>query len=114
MLSKFFAHLRAQWMGALALFLVLGGGVAYAGATITGSDVVNGSLTTADYKNNDIRGADVLNAGTGGLTGQDIKDKSGVDTCSDGFLTERAGDLCFRVANLALDWDQALRFCGDL
>ena len=28
--SKFFVHLRRQWMGALALFLVLTGGVAYA------------------------------------------------------------------------------------
>ena len=37
-------------VGYIALFVALGG-TAYAGATITGSDIVDGSLTTADYKN---------------------------------------------------------------
>ncbi len=50
------AHLRRQWMGALALFLVLTGGVAYAADTIGSSDVINES---EDLKNNDVLSADL-------------------------------------------------------
>jgi uncharacterized protein YjbI with pentapeptide repeats len=58
----------------LALFLALGTGGAYAANEWTGKNIVDGSLTTADYKNNDIRGADVRNADKpgGGLTGADV------------------------------------------
>ncbi len=59
MFSKLLIHLRRQWTGALSLFLVLTGGVAYAANEWTGDNIVNGSLTTADYKNGDIRSADV-------------------------------------------------------
>ncbi len=49
-----------QWMGALALFLVLTGGVAYAADTIGSSDVINGSPPSGDDpKNNDILSADL-------------------------------------------------------
>jgi len=34
-------HLRAQWMGALALFLVIAGGTAYAANTVFSTDIVN-------------------------------------------------------------------------
>ena len=37
MIRTVLAHLRAQWMGALALFLVLAGGTAYAADTIGSS-----------------------------------------------------------------------------
>jgi hypothetical protein len=66
-------HLRAQWMGALALFLVLTAGTAYGVNKLTGADIVNGSLSSADYENNDIRGSDVA-ANT--LKGRDIKEAS--------------------------------------
>jgi hypothetical protein len=59
MLAKLLAHLRRQWMGALALFLVLTGGTAWAVDEWTGANIVNGSLTSADYKNNNIQSADV-------------------------------------------------------
>ena len=42
----------------LALFLALGGG-AYAASTIDGKDVVNGSLTGGDIKNESVRSKDV-------------------------------------------------------
>jgi hypothetical protein len=61
-------------MGAVALFLVLTGGVAYAANTVFSSDIVDGEVKTADIGNNQVRGADVRNddlAG-GGLTGADI------------------------------------------
>jgi len=46
MFSKALVHLRRQWMGALALFMVLTGGVAYAAATIGTSDIEDGAVTT--------------------------------------------------------------------
>ena len=42
MLAKLFAHLRQQWMGALALFLLLASGTAYAANTVFSSDIVDG------------------------------------------------------------------------
>ena len=39
--SRVLVHLRRQWMGALALFLVLTGGVAYAADTVFSTDIVN-------------------------------------------------------------------------
>ena len=49
MRSKFFVHLRRQWMGAVALFLVLTGGTACTAAdTIFSSDIVDGEVKTAD------------------------------------------------------------------
>jgi hypothetical protein len=52
MTGTLFAHLRRQWMGALALLLVLTGGVAYAANTIGSADVINDSLQSADLKDN--------------------------------------------------------------
>jgi len=48
----------ANVTASLALFVALGGG-AYAAATIDGKDVVNGSLTGGDIKNESIRSKDV-------------------------------------------------------
>ena len=62
MLGKLLAHIRRQWMGALALFLVLSGGIAYAGATIGSEDVINDSLKSVDLKDNQVKSADVRDA----------------------------------------------------
>jgi hypothetical protein len=56
MASKLFAHLRRQWMGALALFVVLGGGVAQAA---TGGNFILGQANSAD-------GSTRLSSGTSG------------------------------------------------
>lgn len=54
----------------LALFLVLATGAAYAAATIGSGDVINGSLKSADLKNNaGVKGVDVRN---NNLTGSDF------------------------------------------
>lgn len=50
MVGTFFAHVRRQWMGALALFLVLTGGTAWAVDEWTGANIVNESLTGADVR----------------------------------------------------------------
>ena len=71
MIRKLGTHVRNQWMGALALFVALGTGTAWAANEYTGDNIVNGSLTSADYKNDDIRGEDVRDEG---LTNADILD----------------------------------------
>ena len=68
----------------LALALVLITGTAYAAATIGSGDVINGSLRSADLKNNaGVRGADVRNNnlkgadfGPGKLGGADVGDNA--------------------------------------
>jgi hypothetical protein len=69
MVGKFFAHLRQQWMGALALFLVLSGGSAFALAghnTVFSDDVVNNQLKSVDLKNGKaVSGSDVKNGSLG-------------------------------------------------
>jgi hypothetical protein len=51
MLRTVLTHLRAQWMGALALLLVLAGGTAYAANTVFSGDIVNGEVKTVDLAN---------------------------------------------------------------
>jgi hypothetical protein len=79
MIGTLFAHLRRQWMGALALFLVLSGGVAYAANTIGSADVINNSLQSADLKDNAaVKSVDVRDDTLpgGGLGSQDIANGS--------------------------------------
>jgi hypothetical protein len=53
-------HIRGQWMGALALFLVLAGGVGYAAkATIGSSDIKNGQVKTKDLASNAVTSAKI-------------------------------------------------------
>ncbi len=69
MIRTALAHLRAQWAGFLALFLVVAGGTAYAANTVFSSDIVNGEVKAADIAtgavhtseigDNQIRSADV-------------------------------------------------------
>ena len=74
MLATLFTHLRRQWLGALALFLVLTGGVAYAANTVGSDDVIDNSLLSADVKNQQLKSADVRDddLSNGGLKGSDI------------------------------------------
>ena len=45
------SQIRVQWMGALALLLVLAGGTAYAANTIFSADIVDGQVKTPDLAN---------------------------------------------------------------
>jgi len=74
MLSRLLADVRRQWMGALALCLVLTSGVAYAANTVTSADIVDGAVLSVDIGNNQVRSADVRDdslAG-GGLQSADL------------------------------------------
>jgi hypothetical protein len=83
MLAKLFGHLRQQWMGALALLLVLSGGVAYAANTVGSSDIIDESILSQDLKNSQVASVDLKNNAVQGvdvrgntLTGGDIQDNS--------------------------------------
>jgi hypothetical protein len=54
--------LRRQWMGALALFLVLTGGVAYGANTIASSDIIDGEVKTPDLAANAVNTAKIGDA----------------------------------------------------
>ena len=108
MVPKFFVHLRAQWAGALALFLVIAGGTAYAANTIGSTDIINGQVKSADIGTGQAQSIDVKDES---LSGADIKDQSGVDTC---VLTQRIGSLCVRAENLARGWFEARAHCANL
>ncbi len=70
MLVKFVSHLRQQYLGALALFIVLGGS-SYAVATgsIDSREIKNNSVRSQDVRNNELRSKDVRN---GGLLSEDF------------------------------------------
>ncbi len=78
MLPRILGHLRAQWAGVLALFLVLAGGVAYAANTVFSEDIVNGEVKTADIGTDEVRSVDVRDdtLANGGLGGADIAKNS--------------------------------------
>ncbi len=59
MLRNVLAHLRAQWMGALALVVVITGGTAYAADTIFSSDIVDGEVKTADLGQSAVRSSKI-------------------------------------------------------
>ena len=71
MFMKFLFHLRQQYLGALALFIVLGG-TSYAVATnsIDSRQIKNNSIRSKDIRNNQVSSSDVRN---GSLLGKDFK-----------------------------------------
>ena len=107
MLGRVLAHMRAQWAGFLALFLVLSGGAAYAANTIGSTDIINGQVKSADIGTGQVQVIDVKNEG---LTGAEFADQSGVDSCT--HETVRLGELCFRADELPPELLQALAVCA--
>jgi hypothetical protein len=108
MVRNVLAHLRAQWMGALALLIAIGTGSAYAANTIGTTDIINGQVKSPDIGTGQVQAIDVKNEG---LTGAEIADQSGVDTC---VSTTRLGSLCVRAENFARTWNQARAHCANL
>ena len=100
----------ANVISTLCLILVLGGGAAYAANTIGSDDVIDNSLLSADLANNKaVRSGDVK---AESLTGADIEDQSGVDTCTHG--ATRYGDLCALDSNAQANWQGAIDACSAL
>jgi hypothetical protein len=67
------AHLRAQWIGVLALLIALGTGSAYAANTVFSEDIVNGQVKAVDIGTGQVQSADVKNEG---LTQDDLGSNS--------------------------------------
>jgi hypothetical protein len=75
-------------MGALALFLVIAGGTAYAANTVGSADIINESIQSQDIKNGQVRSPDIGNnqvssadvrddaLGNGGLDAADLSSNS--------------------------------------
>jgi hypothetical protein len=64
-MARLFAHLRQQWLGALALLLLLTGGTAYAldgSNTVFTDDIVNGDVRTADLADGAVTDAKLADA----------------------------------------------------
>jgi hypothetical protein len=109
------SHLTyANVISTLALFLVLAGGSAVAlngSNTVQSDDLGPGAQVKApDVADNAVNSADVVNES---LTGADIKNRSGVDTCQTP-LTVKLGPICAGSDAGARDWVNALTYCTDL
>jgi hypothetical protein len=102
----------ANVMVTLLAFIVLTGGTAVAlngTNTVQSDDLGPGAQVKApDVAANAINSAGVVNET---LTGADIRNKSGVDTC---VITVRLGDVCFRAENRARPWNEASSHCANL
>lgn len=71
MFGKFLSHLRQQSLGALSLFIVLGGtSYAVAGNSIGSAQIKNNSVQSRDIRNNEVSSGDIKN---GSLLAEDLK-----------------------------------------
>ncbi len=91
----------ANVVSTICLFFVVAGGTAWAIDGYTGEDIVDGSLRSADYRNNDVRGVDVRD---GTLTASDA-------ACPAGTFEDRG--LCFdSVVHPAANYAIAVDICA--
>ena len=81
--SSAVSHLRQQWIGAVALFLVVAGGTAYAANTVFSTDIVDGQVKTVDLATGAIVTAKIADGAVtsakvldGTLQGRDVADNS--------------------------------------
>jgi hypothetical protein len=97
----------ANVMVTLLAIGALTGGVAYAANTIGSTDIINGQVKSVDIGTGQVQAIDVRNEG---LTGAEVADQSGVDSCTHGSV--RLGELCFRAMNSPQSFFSALAVCA--
>jgi hypothetical protein len=100
MTRKLLAHLRGQWIGALALLLVLTGGTAYAldgSNTVFSDDIVNGEVKVADVGQGAVATDEIAN---GQVKSADLGDGE-VKSADIGAGQVGAGDLAANSVNAA-------------
>jgi hypothetical protein len=99
----------ANVMATLAFLIAVAGGTAYAANTIGSTDIINGQVKSVDIGTGQVLSGDVKNEG---LTGSDIADQSGVDTCTHG--TIRIGELCVHNTDSNSQWLSAHQLCESM
>ena len=103
----------ANVASAIALFIAISGGTAVAlngTNTVQSDDLGPGAqVKAADVAANAINAQRVTDQS---LTGYDIRDQSGVDTCISNSV--RLGPLCAGAANVHQTWNQARALCANL
>ena len=105
MLKTMIAAARAQWMGALALFLVLTGGTAYAldgSNTVFTDDIVNGDVKVADIGQGAVATDELAN---GQVKAADLGDSevTTAEIANGQVKTADIGDSEIRTADVAAD-----------
>jgi hypothetical protein len=84
MFGRALGYLRQQHLGALALFIALGGtSWALATGSINSREIKNNTVRSKDIRNSSVRGKDIRNGtvrgrdvGTNTLTGRDVKERT--------------------------------------
>jgi hypothetical protein len=110
--SRIAAHLRAQWAGLLALFLVIAGGTAYAANTIASGDIIDGEVKAPDIAANAINSMKIANGqvteadiGQGAVGNAELKDNAvSTQKIANGQVTE-ADIAAAAIANAELKGD---------
>ena len=92
MSARIAAYIRRNVLGLIAIFIAVGG-TAYASNEWTGDNIVDASLTTADYKNNDIKSVDLAN---GAVNTADLADDAIPSDASCSFP-----GICFNSSKIA-------------
>jgi hypothetical protein len=97
----------ANVISTLTLFLVLGGGTALAAYVVSSNSQI-GPGTISGHKPPTGKHANII---AGSINGQDIADRSGVDTCQ-APLTAKYGPICVGTDGGRRDWSDSLNYCA--
>ena len=106
-----------QWIGShltfanvvslAALFIALGGTATAVNYVVSSNGQV-GPGTISGHEPPTGKHANII---PGSITGFDIADRSGVDTCRSP-LTEKFGPICAGAAGISQNWENASEYCG--
>jgi hypothetical protein len=102
------SHLTyANVMVTILAFLVLGGGTALAAYVVSSNSQI-GPGTVSGHQPPTGKHANII---AGSINGQDIANRSGVDTCKTP-LTGKYGPICVGSDGGTRDWNSALHYCS--
>src|SRR5436190_16530645 len=106
-MARICQHLTyANVISTLCLFLLLGGGTALAAYVVSSNSQI-GPGTISGHKPPTGKHANVI---ANSINGQDIADRSGVDTCQTP-LTAKFGPICAGSDGGARTWTGAIAYC---
>jgi hypothetical protein len=107
-MSRIRKHLTyANVISTLTLFLVLGGGAALAAYVVSSNSQI-GPGTVSGHKPPTGKHANII---ANSINGQDIADRSGVDTCKTP-LTKKLGPICAGSDGIDRKWVDAIAYCN--